>query len=122
MCFRFFVFTISSSLFPRQVPPQIAPFDFGEEPTNVGEMAGVQCMASKGDLPIDIFWSLNAVPIVSGEQGFTLSRTNSRTSVLNVESLDAHHRGLYQCVARNKAGFFEIHAELQVNGDELWVA
>lgn len=82
-------------------------------------MAGVQCMASKGDLPIDIFWSLNSVPILSGEHGFTISRTNSRTSALSVEYLDSHHRGLYQCVARNRAGFFEVHAELMVNGEDI---
>lgn len=81
-------------------------------------MAGVQCMASKGDLPIDIFWSLNSVPIVSGEQGFNVLRTNSRTSALSVEYLDGHHRGMYQCVARNKAGFFVVHAELMVNGED----
>lgn len=81
-------------------------------------MAGVQCMAAKGDLPIDIFWTLNGVPIVSGDtqQGFMVMRMNARTSALNIETLDAHHRGLYQCVARNKAGFFEVHAELRVNG------
>lgn len=79
-------------------------------------MAGVQCMAVKGDLPIDIFWTLNTVPIVSGEQGFMVMRMNARNSALNIETLDAHHRGLYQCVARNRAGFFEVHAELRVNG------
>lgn len=73
-------------------------------------------MASKGDLPIDIFWSLNGAPIVSGEQGFVMLRNNARTSALNMESLDAHHRGVYQCVARNRAGFSEVHAELRVNG------
>lgn len=84
-------------------------------------MAGVQCMASKGDLPIDMFWTLNAVPIVSGHQGFVIARMNARTSALNIETLDAHNRGLYQCVARNKAGFFEIHAELRVNGDDVFL-
>lgn len=79
-------------------------------------MAGVQCMASKGDLPMDIFWTLNEKPIVSGEQGFTIIRLNPRTSALNIEALDAHHRGSYQCVTRNKAGFSEYHSELQVNG------
>lgn len=106
-------------LFLPKVPPQIAPFDFGDDAANVGEMAGVQCMATKGDLPIDIFWSLNEVPIVSGEQGFTVVRNNARTSALSMESLDGHHRGMYQCVARNKAGFFEIHAELRVNGANI---
>lgn len=79
-------------------------------------MAGVQCMVIKGDLPLDIFWSLNAIPIVTGQHSFTISRMNSRTSALNIESLDAKHRGVYQCIARNKAGFSEHQSELQVNG------
>lgn len=98
------------------VSPQITPFDFGVEPANTGEMAGVQCMVIKGDLPLDIFWSLNAIPIVTGQHSFTISRMNSRTSALNIESLDSKHRGVYQCIARNKAGFSEHQSELQVNG------
>lgn len=99
------------------VAPQIAPFDFGDEAANVGEVAGVQCMVAKGDLPLDIFWSLNSVPIVSGERSFLISRLNARTSALNIDSLDAKHRGVYQCIARNRAGFSEHQSELHVNGN-----
>lgn len=98
------------------VPPQIAPFDFGDEPANVGEVAMIVCMVAKGDLPLDMFWSLNHVPIQSGEQGFRMLRMNARSSTLSIDSLHAAHRGMYSCVARNKAGFAEFHAELQVNG------
>lgn len=98
------------------VPPQIAPFDFGEEASNVGEVAMVVCMVTKGDLPLDIFWSLNKEPILSGVNGFKVLRMNARTSTLSVDSLDAIHRGLYNCVARNAAGFVEYHADLRVNG------
>lgn len=73
-------------------------------------------MVAKGDLPLDIFWSLNAVPIVTGQNSFTITRMNMRTSSLNIESLDSKHRGNYSCVARNKAGFNEYHTELHVNG------
>ena len=79
-------------------------------------MAGVQCMASKGDLPLDIFWSLNSVPIVTGQNSFTVTRLNVRTSALNIESLDGYHRGLYKCIIRNAAGFSESHSQLHVNG------
>lgn len=76
----------------------------------------VVCMVAKGDLPLDLFWSLNEVPIVSGEGGFTVLRMNSRSSTLSIDSLGGIHRGRYSCVARNKAGFDEFHAELRVNG------
>lgn len=73
-------------------------------------------MISKGDLPIDIFWSLNSEPIVSGEHSFTISRMNARTSALNIESLDGRHRGVYRCRAQNSAGSAEHSSELHVNG------
>lgn len=108
--------SIKPKTYPNPVPPQIAPFDFGTEPANVGEVAMVTCMVAKGDLPIDLFWSLNEKPIVNGQNGFTVSRMNARASTLSVDQLDAMHRGNYSCVARNRAGFAEIRAELQVNG------
>lgn len=40
--------------------PQITPFDFGDEPLNTGELTGVSCIVSKGDLPIEIYWTLNS--------------------------------------------------------------
>lgn len=98
------------------MPPQIQPFDFGEEPANTGEIAGVFCMIPKGDLPMEIRWTLNSAPIITGEHGFTLSRMNPRTSSLNIDSLEARHRGIYKCIASNKAGSAEYSAELHVNG------
>lgn len=82
----------------------------------MGEVAMVSCMVAKGDLPLDMFWSLNNEPIVSGQNGYKMLRMNARSSTLSIDSLDAIHRGRFSCVARNKAGFDEFHAELQVNG------
>lgn len=73
-------------------------------------------MVAKGDTPLDIFWTLNAVPIVNGEHSFSVTRLNARTSALSVDSLDAQHRGLYKCMARNGAGRAEHLAALEVNG------
>lgn len=73
-------------------------------------------MITKGDLPLDIHWTLNGAPIVSGEHGITLFRMNPRTSSLNIDSLDAMHRGVFKCIARNKAGTDEFATELHVNG------
>lgn len=102
----------------RLVSPQITPFDFGfgDEPANTGDIAGILCMVARGDLPVDIFWNLNSQPIVTNENGFTITRMNMKTSSLSIDSLDAIHRGTYSCIARNKAGFAEYHTELQVNG------
>lgn len=99
-----------------KVPPQIQTFSFGDEPANTGEMAGAFCMISKGDLPLEIRWTLNSAPVINGEQGFSLSRLNPRTSSLSIVSLEAHHRGTYKCIATNKAGTDEYSAMLEVNG------
>lgn len=96
--------------------PQITPFDFGDEPLNNGELTGVQCIVPKGDLPVEIYWTLNANPIITGQDSFTIMRLNARTSALSIESLNAGHRGIYKCVTKNKAGIAELSAELKVNG------
>lgn len=56
------------------------------------------------------------MPIVSGQHSFSIVRMNARTSVLSIDSLDARHRGVYKCSARNKAGHSEYQSELHVNG------
>uniref|UniRef100_A0A1A9V522 Ig-like domain-containing protein n=1 Tax=Glossina austeni TaxID=7395 RepID=A0A1A9V522_GLOAU len=110
----FFSVWLSKLIF-RFVPPQISPFDFGEETLNRGEVASVTCMVTKGDLPIDIYWTLNSALIVNGENGFNIMKMNKRTSSLNMESLEAFHRGNYKCIANNSAGFSEYVAVLEVN-------
>lgn len=116
LVFPIFIFPFCFPLPMSKVPPQITPFDFDEEPANVGEMSTVTCLVAKGDLPLDIFWSLNAVPIVSGEHSFTVLRVNARTSVLSVDSLDARHRGVVKCLASNVAGRADHQSLLLVNG------
>lgn len=92
------------------------PFAFGDEPTNTGDSVGIQCMASKGDLPIDIRWVLNSSPIVSGENGITIIKLNQRTSSLNINNVEGMHRGMFKCIVVNSAGTAEHSAELKVNG------
>lgn len=92
------------------------PFAFGDEPSNTGDSIGVQCMANKGDLPIDMRWAINKSPVVSGENSFTIIKLNPRTSTLNINYLDAIHRGTFRCIASNAAGTTEFSADLNVNG------
>lgn len=110
-CISFFV-----SFFYIEVLPQLLPFNFGDEPLNTDEMAAVQCMALKGDLPMKIGWDFNNMPITTVENGVRVVMTSSRISQLTIEAVTAYHRGHYRCVAENKAGRTEYSAELRVNG------
>lgn len=98
------------------MPPQVRPFSFGESAADVGDIASANCLVPKGDAPLEIRWFLNSEPIVDGQNGFSLGRWNDRTSLLNIDSLNAFHRGIYKCTASNAAGSSEYVAELQVNG------
>lgn len=97
------------------VPPQIHPFDFGEDPINSGDMIMINCFVSKGDLPINIYWTLNNKRI-NDFGGITALKANKRSSQLTIDSVQDHHRGEYKCVAENKAGIAEFVAFLNVNG------
>ena len=103
----------SSFYFP--VPPQIHPFDFGDEAINSGDLVIATCAVSKGDFPITIRWSLNNKPL-DNVDGITVLSTNKRVSQLTIESVQAHHSGEYKCIAKNKAGVIDFSAYLNVNG------
>lgn len=93
------------------------PFTFGHDSFNAGDSTGVSCMIVKGDLPISIKWTLNASPIASNnDMGITIIKLSAKTSVLNIASLDEHHRGLFKCIAGNDAGVVEYASDLHVNG------
>lgn len=103
----------------------MAPFSFGEEAANAGEMATVQCAVIKGDLPLKIVWSLNGRPIeagrVSGDHGYNspdivVSRGSKRISTLTIDSVAARHAGEYKCAATNAAGSTSHTSVLSVNG------
>lgn len=92
------------------------PFDFGDAPVNTEESIGVQCMATKGDLPMDIRWVFDSMPVISGQNGITIMKMNKRTSSLNINSVEGMHRGIFKCLVSNEAGWAEHSAELHVNG------
>ncbi|XP_039227472.1 Down syndrome cell adhesion molecule-like protein Dscam2 isoform X8 [Drosophila yakuba] len=103
------------------VPPSIAPLSFGDDPVNTGENAGVQCMVQKGDVPITIKWTLNSRPIINGEEGITILKLSPKTSVLNIAAVEQDHRGVFKCIAENKAGSSFTTSELKVNVPPRWI-
>ena len=84
-------------------------------PSNFEDSVSVNCLISSGDLPIDIEWLFNNEP-VNIFNGITVMRGGKRTSLLNIDSVHAGHRGNYTCKAKNRAGFEQYTAALIVNG------
>lgn len=73
-------------------------------------------MVLKGDLPISVKWFLNNYPITIADESISIVKTSTRISQLSIESVQAKHRGVYKCVAENKAGIVNFSTELNVNG------
>lgn len=96
--------------------PHIIPFTFGDEPANQGDSNAINCMITKGDLPLDIKWSLNGQLVINGENGITIVRMSPRLSSLSIDSINGKHRGLFKCMASNVAGTTDHITELKVNG------
>ncbi len=68
------------------VPPKIAHFDFGDEPSNYGDSASVSCLVTSGDLPIVFKWFFNRTPI-SEFAGISTAKMGKRNSVMNIDSV-----------------------------------
>lgn len=80
-------------------------------------MATVQCAAVKGDLPLDIEWSLNSQPIKPDHhRDIVVRQSGQRASTLTIESVAARHAGTYSCSASNTAGSVSHSADLTING------
>lgn len=92
------------------------PFVFGDEPSNFGDSTAVQCMVSKGDLPLKIQWSLDGEPLTGTNEQITVVKMSPRLSSLSIESINHRNRGVYKCKATNIAGTAEYTANLIVNG------
>ena len=90
-------------------------FSFGEEPLNAGDTASVQCVITKGDLPLEITFMFQATAIVPS-QDIVISETGKRAKQLTIDYVGARHAGEYTCVASNIAGSTSRSAILEVNG------
>ncbi|CAH0714436.1 unnamed protein product, partial [Brenthis ino] len=98
------------------VPPLIVPFSFGEVPSNPGDAVVVNCVATKGDLPLEISWTFSSETIDSSlHRDIMTTPLGPRASVLTINSVSANHQGNYTCIVQNAAGRAEHAATLVVN-------
>lgn len=100
------------------MPPKIAPFDFGEEPSNFADSASVACLVTTGDMPISFKWFFNNRP-VKEFAGITTVKLGNRNSVLNIDSVTGKHAGQYTCEASNQAASVNYTSKLIVNGTQI---
>lgn len=107
-------YSLSLSSLPLLVPPKVQPFSFGEEPLEDGDAASIQCLVMNGDLPLNISWLFNGVPIAL--EDISIAQNSKRVSALTIESAKHHHAGNYSCVASNIAASSLYSAVLLVNG------
>lgn len=90
------------------------PFEFGEDTVNAGEVAMANCLVAKGDLPIEIMWTLNSQS-VAFINGITLNNLK-RSSQITIDSVHFEHAGEYTCRAKNSVGATVYSVTLHVNG------
>ncbi|CAG0912292.1 unnamed protein product [Notodromas monacha] len=95
------------------VPPEIVPFEIGEEAREEGGVAQVTCVVRRGDEPLTITWSFHGRNIASN-MGISTMKVGSRTSLLSIDKITAAHSGVYTCTARNEVGEHKFSAQLQV--------
>lgn len=95
--------------------PAISPFQF-DGPLNAGDSAVLTCYVPKGDKPLKIKWYHNNRHVTHHSKGITTSAFGSQATLLNIPSVEPHHKGEYTCIATNAAGKSSFSARLDVNG------
>ncbi|XP_036142515.1 Down syndrome cell adhesion molecule-like protein Dscam2 isoform X22 [Monomorium pharaonis] len=104
------------------VGPQLLPIAFNTEIANWGDSVSVPCSILKGDMPMDISWSFNGVPIdTSKDTGITITRISKHLSTLSIDGVSARHAGEYACSASNLAGSVSRSTTLTVNVPPRWI-
>lgn len=97
------------------------PFSFGDDPSNFGDSASIQCSVPSGDFPIEFKWLLNE-KLIDENIGISISKLGKRLSILNIDSVTGYHAGNFTCIASNAAGSVNHTEALIVNGNWYFVA
>lgn len=99
--------------------PVISPFQF-DGPQNTGSLVVLPCFVPTGDSPMKIKWYLNGKQIIHHLKGVNIASFGNQGSILNINSVEPHHRGEYTCVAENAAGKAKYSAVLDVKGTKFY--
>lgn len=74
----------------------------------------VNCVLQKGDRPVNFTWVFNDIVLQSGD-GIQLDYIG-KSSILTLDPVRGIHKGIYTCIASNRAGEEQVSATLVVNG------
>lgn len=104
-----------------QVLPQIVPFSFGDEQTNLDDSVTAMCSIIKGDLPIITWWRFTESDEsmsynLTTNDGVVVTKPSQKISILAIDAVKARHRGNYTCFAQNKGGTAQYTTYLAMNG------
>lgn len=81
-----------------------------------GSAAQVTCLATEGDLPMDVQWHFRGSNVSALGLSMSTTRVGSRTNLLVIDTVSPENGGLYTCRATNAAGSADYSAELLVQG------
>lgn len=99
--------------------PEIAPFDFGDVPLNAGDAAQTQCLALKGDTPLNFTWTFQG-DVGAFQSGIDITSVGQRGSAVIIDSVTTRHAGTYTCTVRNQVASASYSTNLIVNGTPIF--
>lgn len=81
----------------------------------------VACTVHQGDLPLNLTWLKDGVPVLPGSGGTeaTVTPFNLYSTILSVNNVSRTDTGNYTCVATNPVHRVTYMAHLNVNGTLL---
>ena len=82
---------------------------------NAGDAAQAQCMALKGDTPLNFTWTFHG-DVTTFQTGVVTTSVGQRSSVLMIDSVTPNHAGTYTCTVRNQAASASYSIVLSVSG------
>lgn len=82
---------------------------------NAGEAAQTQCLALKGDTPLNFTWTFHG-DVTDFPTGVVTTSAGQRGSVLIIDSVTTIHTGMYTCTVHNQVASVSYSAVLSVTG------
>ena len=94
----------------------------------LGQRVSMLCSATDGDLPMQIIWYRNDIPLSGssggigggdhrrGSEGISITEIGDYESVLRIDNLRPEHNANFTCVAENGGGKAQHSQMLRVKG------